>query len=87
MGLTGASSRMKMLQYLHQYCFLEIQYLSKSALCAQLGIPLTQSCCQNEDESKMVDFGEFNKLGGGDSGGRQHLSPLSLTESKSRLAW
>jgi hypothetical protein len=26
--LTGASSRMKMEQYLHQYCFLETQYLS-----------------------------------------------------------
>jgi hypothetical protein len=24
---TGTSSRIQMLQYLHQYCFLDIQYL------------------------------------------------------------
>lgn len=33
---TGASSRMKILQYLHQYCFFEIQYLSFSFVLAPL---------------------------------------------------
>lgn len=32
---TGASSRMKMLQYLHQYCFLEIQYLEGGQRCSK----------------------------------------------------
>jgi hypothetical protein len=28
--LTGASSRIQMLQYLHQYCFFDTQYLTVS---------------------------------------------------------